>query len=161
MKRDEGALGLAEDSYSSAWSFDLLESLFQSALHKGESGAGAAAEGKKGRWSSGDAAGGSCLLDQVGAGRRGNCSLETHQKPSSAVSVEKFQMLLAGLQRYPAISEDASRLLFGFFFLSLLFSPQKNKPNHRAGRMMVLFNISSYEYQIRLQTPEKSLFLHS
>lgn len=75
--------------------------------------------------------------------------------------MEKFETLLAGLQRYPAISEDASRLLFGFVFLFILFSPQKNKPNHRVGIMMVLFNISSYEYQIRLQMPEKALFLLS
>lgn len=84
------------------------------------------------------------------------------RKSSSAGSVEKFQTLLAGLRRYPAISEDARRLLFGFFFsLALLFSPQKNKPNHRAAIMMVLLNISGYEYQIRSQAPEKSLFLLS
>lgn len=75
--------------------------------------------------------------------------------------MERFQTLLAELQRYPAISEDASRLLFGFFFLSLLFSPQKNKPNHRAGIMMVLFHISGYEYQIRLERTETFLFLLS
>lgn len=118
---------------------------------------------EKGQWLSGYIAGpgfvstGTYPSEHGGetAAWRWKCG-SANQKSSSAVSVEKFQTLLAGMQRYPAISEDASRLLFGFFFLSLLFSPQKNKPNHRAGIMMVLFNISGYEYQIRLQTPEKS-----
>lgn len=41
-----------------------------------------------------------------------------NHKSSSVGSVENFQTLLAGLQRYPAISEAASRLLL-FFSLSL------------------------------------------
>lgn len=62
------------------------------------------------------------------------------QRSFCIIIMEKFQMLLAALQRHPVISEVAGRHLLFFFppFRPCLLSRKQNQSNHRASIMMHL-----------------------